>query len=120
MSETIVQKLSRFGSLVVAHFKGDNDEVIRIKNEKRAQNNINQQIGALTNQLETQKDRVEAAQEKFDAVFAPASLITDAQAYISNLAIEQGKLKSEKKAQVNLEESIAFYQGLLEDFKVQA
>lgn len=113
MSNTV----SKFVSLVLAQLQGDTDTVIAIKNEKKAKSAINGQINALEREVADQKDVIEELQGKFNAVFAPTSLITaSSQTYVNALAAAQNNLTAAQEKLEGLEKDLKFFSGLLREF----
>lgn len=115
----VVTNVSRFVSLVMAQIKGDTDTVIALKNEKKVKSAINGQINALERSIEDQKDLIETRTTEFNAVFAPATLITSsAQSYIDRLAEAQDALTEAQDDLTDLEASLETYKGYLKEFEV--
>jgi len=110
-------KVSKFVSLVLAQLTGDSNQVISLKNEKKAKSAINGQISALERSIEEQNDRIEDAETAFSNAFAPATALPDAQSYINNVVRAQNTLESEQKKLETLNKSLAFFQSLLKEFE---
>ena len=108
--------LSNFVNQVVARIKGDEAEVIALKNEKKARTAIRSQISALEAKLVDDEDAVETAKENLSNAIYPSTLITDNQVYVNNIRNAQKRVDDAIEKVEDTRASLKFWNDTLNQF----
>lgn len=103
----------------IASIKGDDAAALAQKNYRTANAATKGQLAALEAKKVRDEDNVAAAQERLDAVKYPAERITNSEEYILDLVHANRVLVSAKDELDSTEESIKFFNDLLEEFDAE-
>lgn len=114
MTET-TKDLTSFVKEVISRIKGDDSEALALKNERKARAAINQQVSALENRIVDNEVAVEEAQEKYDNILYPTTLIEDGAAYIKNVKNNYEALEVAKETLEDTKLSLEFFKKLLKE-----
>ena len=104
-----MNKMSLFVKEVKARLTGDENEVIAIKNARKAATAFNSQIASLDAAIADQESVVEEAKEVLYDVTYPKTLITDNKAYIKGISDAEDTLAGAEEVLVNLQESLEYF-----------
>ena len=117
---TKVTKVTNFIKQVTAQLTGDQNTVIATKNARKADSALNGQLAALNSKLVDLESLVEDAEEALYLAKYPKTLITDNQSFLNNIKKASEAFETAKDNVANVEESIAFFTALQNEYAVTA
>ena len=107
------KSLSLFVKETVARLKGDDAEVLAIKNQRKADSAINGQLAALKAKLVDDESAVEDGEELLNNAIYPNTAITDNQAYVRGISKAHEALEEAKETLENTKNSIAYFENII-------
>ena len=111
-----VKKVSSFAKQVLAHLKGDGNEVLAQKIARKALNAYQSQVAALKSAEIDAELNLEDAVEKLDAAKFPTAMITDGQMYCQNVINAQGRVADATDELADVRDSIETFEALIKEF----
>lgn len=116
MESTTATKGALFVKEVIARLKGDNAEALGAKIARKAISSVEGQLAALKAKQVDLEDTVEDAQEALKVAKFPTEMIINNQCYINDIRVKFDDLETAKNNLKDVVESIAFFEGLLNEF----
>lgn len=110
-----MSKVSKFAKEVLGRIKGDEAGVLAGKIERKAKNALSSQIAALNSRKVDLETKVEDAEQALENAKYPGVAITSSERYIQDLADAQLTLDEATEELDEIDESIEFYQGILNE-----
>lgn len=117
---TKVATVTNFIKQVTAQLTGDQNVVIATKNARKADSALLGQLAALNSKSVDLESLVEDAQEALYLAKYPKTLITDNSSFLNNVKRASEALETAKENLANVEESIAFFTALQNEYSVTA
>lgn len=105
-------KVTKFVELVIAKLKGDENQVIAIKNERKASNGFKSQLASLDSKLSDKETELEEAKEALESAICPTNLISDINEYFS-------VIKNKRERMLALQDEVEMIKESIEWFKEQ-
>lgn len=109
------KKVSNFVSQIISRLKGDDAEVIALKNERKADSALQSQIQALKSKLVDDESALDDAKESFENSIYPTDKITHNQSYVDGIARHQKNVDNAQETLDSTKESIAYFTKILKD-----
>lgn len=109
---TTTQKITNFVKEVTARLKQDQNAVVVLKNQRKADSAINSQLAALESRVVDLEETVENRTEALNDAKYPTTLITDNKRYVESIIMAKEDLDDAQTALDDAKESIAFFQQL--------
>lgn len=109
---TTTQKITNFVREVTARLKQDQDAVVVLKNQRKADSAINSQLAALESRVVDLEETVENKTEALNDAKYPTTLITDNKRYVDNIVRAKEVLDDAQTELASARESIVFFQQL--------
>lgn len=109
------KKLSNFCREVKARLKGDTEEIVAAKNERKATAAIEGQINALKSILVDKEDKVTEAEEALGNIIYPVELITNPSGYVAAIKEKQEILDRAQEDLESTQETLNYFTTLLKE-----
>jgi len=108
-----MSEISKFLKEVIARVKGDDVEVMALKNERKAKSAIQGQIHSLESKLVDDEICLDEAKQRHEDAIYPTSLISDATNYCSNLIRTKEGVDKAEKSLKQTKDTLEFLKDLL-------
>ena len=109
---TMSQKVKNFVKQLTARLKQDQDAVVVLKNQRKADSAINSQLAALESKVVDLEEVVENRVEALNDAKYPTTLITDNKRYVDNIVRAKEALDNAQADLESAKESIVFFKKL--------
>jgi hypothetical protein len=109
---TFMQKTTNFVKQLTARLKQDQDTVVVLKNQRKADSAINSQLAALESRVVDLEETVENRTEALNDAKYPTTLITDNKRYVDNIVRAKEALDNAQSELDSAKESIVFFKQL--------
>lgn len=106
------QKVKNFVKQLTARLKQDQDAVVVLKNQRKADSAINSQLAALESKVVDLEEVVENRVEALNDAKYPTTLITDNKRYVDNIVRAKEALDNAQADLESAKESIVFFKKL--------
>lgn len=107
-----MQKTTNFVKQLTARLKQDQDTVVVLKNQRKADSAINSQLAALESRVVDLEETVENRTEALNDAKYPTTLITDNKRYVDNIVRAKEALDNAQSELDSAKESIVFFKQL--------
>jgi len=108
--------ITNFVKQVKAQLTGDQNEVVALKNARKADSAVNGQLAALKSRLVDLEGTLEDKQEALHLVKFPKDLITNNQSFIRNIQEAQEALDDALTALLDVKDSIEYFENLATEY----
>lgn len=110
----VVKELGSYGKEFLARLTGDKDAALAAKNERKGRSAIELQIASLKAKEVNDEAALENAEEAFEKAIYPAYEIENGNSYSEGIVVCDTKLKEAKQSLEETQESIKFWQNILQ------
>jgi predicted nucleic acid-binding Zn-ribbon protein len=104
--------LSSYVNEVIALMKGDADEAIAARNERKANSAMTSQISGIDSKIVDAEEKVSDAEEALRVAIYPTSRIEDASRFLERIISAQENLDSAQDNLKELKEQLAYWKNL--------
>lgn len=111
-----MNKVTNFYNECKARITGDQDEVIILRNERKANSGLKNQLASLDLEKVNAEEQIENAKEKLADAKFPKTPIEDVSSYLQSVKDAQQEVDNAVEALEDIEESIAYWSNLKDEF----